>query len=98
MPTLTKACKCWTCQEPMNVGDEFRWVKGYRWTSGGARLGNGSVGKVEAMKPAHPHDCFAYKLAKDRAKAIDEQCALVASHGATAEQVAAFRAHLQQQQ
>ena len=95
--TLTKPCRCALCGDAMQAGDTFAWHQGTRWVAShgrshtGARQA-GTVGKVEAWKPRHPHDCLTPKVEAARIAHADELAALAVQCGATTEQAAKIRA------
>lgn len=95
MPTLTKPCHCRWCKQPMAVGEPFKWHKAKRPVQGYTNGTNGTVGMKECWKPGHVHDCLSAKAVTDRAKWVDEQCAVLSGLGASAGKIAEYRAHLE---
>jgi hypothetical protein len=83
---LAKPCRCAACGEPMAAGEPFAWEEGSRWATShgrshtGARQA-GSVAKVTAWKPRHPHPCLEQKVQAARARRADELIALAAQCG-----------------
>jgi hypothetical protein len=81
----------------MQVGESFVWHEGSRWIASygrshtGAPQG-GTVGKVMAWKPRHPHDCLTAKAEAARTAQADDIAALAIKCGATPEQAAYIRA------